>query len=523
MRLVFADCTIDVARHELSRAGVPVHVEPQVFDLLLHLIQNRDHVVGKDELVAAVWQKRVISDSTVNNRINAARQAIGDSGERQLFIRTVARRGFRFIGDVQEIHGSSHHRAPGAAIAGRHPPEEERSDKPSVAVLPFANLSGDPEQEFFADGIAEDIITALSKARWLLVIARNSSFAYKGRTTDIKQVSRELGARYVLEGSVRKYGSRVRISAQLIEAVTSAHIWAERYDRDLVDIFELQDEITQNVASAIEPSVAQAEQYRVSRKHPDSLDAWEAYHRGLWHFVKHEPSENDQAKPFFQLAIDLDKSFAPGYYGLAMTHLWDGSVYAARPLQDCLRTSRPLAQRALTLDDSDSMAHFVMACVFFFAGDSVGAREELDRAISINPSNAWAVGVSGSLYGHNGELKEALNEIGKAMRASPHDPLKWVWILYAAHSNYFARNYEAALAAAEQLIRIRPDISQGYRWKAAALGQLGRIDDARAALDQAIAISPTNFDLHARTRPPWFSLEEHSLLVDGLRKAGLEA
>ena len=520
MRLVFADCAIDVARRELSRADVPVHVEPQVFDLLLHLIQNRDHVVGKDELVTAVWRKRAISDSTVNNRINAARQAIGDSGERQLFIRTVARRGFRFIGTVQEIRSDGLHRASGEAIVG-HRPTGERPDKPSVAVLPFANLSGDPEQEFFADGITEDIITALSKARWLLVIARSSTFTYKGRTVDIKQVSRELGARYVLEGSVRKSGSRVRISAQLVEAVTSAHIWAERYDRDLVDIFGVQDEITKNVVTAIEPTMAQAEQYRVSRKHPDSLDAWEAYHRGLWHFLKHEPSENNHAKPFFQRAIDLDQSFAPGYYGLALTHLWDGSVHAERPLQDCLKAARPLAQRALALDDSDSMAHFVMACVFFFSGDSVGAREELDRAININPSNAWAVGVSGSLYGHNGQLKEALDEIGKAIQASPHDPMKWAWMLYAAHSNYFARNYEAALAAAEQVIRIRPDKSQGYRWKAAALGQLGRGDDAQIALNQAVAISSTNFDLHVRTRPPWFSLEEHSLLVEGLRKAGL--
>ena len=171
-------------------------------------------------------------------------------------------------------------------------------------------MSGDAEQEYFADGIAEDIITALSKSRWLFVIARNSSFTYKGRTVDIKQIGRELGVRYVLEGSVRKSGNRARITAQLIEASTGAHMWAERYDRDLVDIFVVQDEITGSVASAIEPAMAQAEQQRVSRKLPDSLDAWEAYHRGLWHLVKLEPSENDQARPFFQRAIDLDRGFA---------------------------------------------------------------------------------------------------------------------------------------------------------------------------------------------------------------------
>src|SRR5262245_33534606 len=218
-------------------------------------------------------------------------------------------------------------------------------DKPSIAVLAFQNMSGEAEQEYFADGIAEDIITALSKTRWLFVIARNSSFIYKGRTVDIKQIGRELGVRYVLEGSVRKSGNRVRITAQLIEAATGAHTWAERYDRDLADIFAVQDEITGSVVNAIEPAMAQAEQQRVSRKLPDSLDAWEAYHRGLWHFLKQEPGENDQARPFFQRAIELDRGFAPGYYALAMTHLWDAVAYNTRPLQESLGAARPLAQR----------------------------------------------------------------------------------------------------------------------------------------------------------------------------------
>ena len=182
------------------------------------------------------------------------------------------------------------------ASAGEHSTNLPLPDKPSIAVLAFQNMSGDLEQEYFADGIAEDIITALSKSRWLFVIARNSSFTYKGRSVDVKQIGRELGVRYVLEGSVRKSGNRVRITGQLVEAATGVHLWAERYDRDLTDIFAVQDEITESVASAIEPAMAQAERLRVSRKPPDSLVAWEAYHRGLWHFLKQEPSENDQAK-----------------------------------------------------------------------------------------------------------------------------------------------------------------------------------------------------------------------------------
>jgi adenylate cyclase len=250
-------------------------------------------------------------------------------------------------------------------------------DKPSVAVLAFENMSGDVEQEYFADGIAEDIITALSKSRWLFVIARNSSFTYKGRAVDIKQIGRELGVRYVLEGSVRKSGNRVRITAQLIEAATGAHLWAERYDRDLANIFAVQDEITGSVAAAIEPTMAQAEQQRASRKLPESLDAWEAYHRGLWHLLKHEPCENGQARLFLQRAIDLDRGFAPGYYGLAMTHIWDAAAYATRPLGDSLSAARPLAQQAVSLDDADSMAYFVMGNLLFFSGVPSGWRRSV--------------------------------------------------------------------------------------------------------------------------------------------------
>ena len=407
------------------------------------------------------------------------------------------------------------------ASTGEHSTNLPLPDKPSIAVLAFQNMSGDVEQEYFADGIAEDIITALSKSRWLFVIARNSSFTYKGRSVDVKQIGRELGVRYVLEGSVRKSGNRMRITAQLIEAATGAHVWAERYDRELADIFAVQDEITGSVVNAIEPAMAQAEQQRVSVKPPDSLDAWEAYHRGLWHFLKQEPVENDQARPFFQRAIELDRGFAPGYYGLAMTHLWDAVGYNTRPLQESLSAARPLAQRAVNLDDADSMAHFALGHLFFLSGDAAGARYELDRAISINPNNAWAMADSGCLFGNNGMLSEALEGINKAMRASPHDPLTWSWMIYITVAHYFARNYQAALDFAERLMRFRPDKPQAYRWRAAALGQLGRIDEAKIALEQAIAVPSANFYFHVRTRPPWIRPEDHALMLEGLRKAGL--
>jgi adenylate cyclase len=394
-------------------------------------------------------------------------------------------------------------------------------DKPSIAVLAFQNMSGDPEQEHFADGISEDIITALSKSRWLFVIARNSSFAYKGRTVDIKQIGRELGVRFVLEGSVRKAATRVRITGQLIEATTGIHLWAERYDRDLTDIFAVQDEITQNVAAAIEPAMAQAERQRVSRKPPDSLDAWEAYHRGIWHFLNQEPSENEQAKRFFQRAIALDSGFAGGYYALALCNVWDGWVYASRPMKDCVNTARPLAQRALALDDADSMCHCVMGFVLFMGGDIPGGRSEYERAIGLNPNHAWAVGALGGLYANDGRPNEALGALSKAMRLSPHDPLMWIWMLFLVAAHFYARDFQAALDAADRLIRFRPDKSNAYRFKAAALAHLGQIEEANKALRMAIEISSQNFEYFVRSRPAWMRPVDHDLQVEGLKKAGL--
>ena len=393
-------------------------------------------------------------------------------------------------------------------------------DKPSIAVLAFQNMSGDPEQEHFADGIAEDIITALSKSRWLFVIARNSSFAYKGRPVDIKQIGRELGVRFVLEGSVRKAGSRVRLTAQLIEATTGTHLWAERYDRDLTDIFAVQDEITGSVAAAIEPAMAQAERQRVSRKPPDSLDAWEAYHRGLWHFLNQEPNENQQAKVFFQRAIELDSGFAAGYYALALCDVWDGWVYASRPMEDCVGIARPLAQRALALDDADSMCHFVMGFVLWMSGDIQGGRSEYERAISLNPNHAWAVGALGGLHCNDGHPNEALAALSKAMRASPHDPLMWVWMLWVAATHFYASNFQGAVDAADRLIRFRPDKSNAYRFKAAALAHLGEIGEANKALKMAIEVSPRNFAYFVRKRPSWMRVVDHDLQIEGLRKAG---
>ena len=539
MRFLFGECTLDADTRELRRAGRVVHLEPQVFDVLVHLINRRDHVVSKDELVAMVWHGRIVSDSTLSSRVNAARQAIGDSGEEQALIRTIARRGFRFVGDLranpstpardasmpapaidkqQPIEGwHAHADDNGRRSSG--PPELALPDKPSIAVLAFTNLSGDPEQEYFADGIAEDIITTLSKSRWLFVIARNSSFTYKGRAVDIKQVARELGVRYVLEGSVRKAGNRIRITGQLIDAATGTHLWAERYDRDLSDIFALQDEITASVAMAIGPAVAQAERERVARKPTENLDAWEAYYRGLWHFLKQTPEENQLAKPFFQRAIDLDPNFAPGYHGLALAHCWDANPYGIRPVAECIGIMRELSRTAVALDDADAVAHYALGTAFLLGGDPDGGRAELERAVGLDPNHAWAMAGLGVLYGFYKRSREGLALIERALRASPHDPLTWVWLHWMSLTYYFAGDYGAALALADRVIRARPEQGFSYRVRAAALGQLGRIDEAKATLRRAMEFK--NFDLYVRARPAHWSIESFEHQLEGLRKAGL--
>jgi adenylate cyclase len=392
-------------------------------------------------------------------------------------------------------------------------------DKPSIAVLPFQNMSGDAEQEYFADGIAEDIITALSKSRWLFVIARNSSFAYKGRAVDIKQIGRELGVRYVLEGSVRKSVSRVRITRQLIEAATGAHLWAERYDRDLSDIFAVQDEITSNVAMAIGPTVGQAERERVARKLPDNLNAWEAYHRGLWHFSKQTPDENDKSKQFFQQAIDLDPNFAPGYHGLAFAHIWDCQIYLIRAIADCAPLMLKLSRKATELDDADATAHVALGMALDLTGDREGGGSELERAVSLDPNHAWAIGILGLWYGFYGRPREGIETLQRAMRGSPHDPLTWAWLTWIGLMYYFLEDYEAALKTADNVTRLRPDHFQAYRTRAAALGQLGRTEEARDAL--RLAAQFKGFEAWVQTRHPGWRQKEYAHVLEGLRKAGL--
>ena len=393
-------------------------------------------------------------------------------------------------------------------------------DKPSIAVLPFTNMSGDPEQEFVSDGVAEDVITALSRYPSLFVIARNSSFTYKGRSVDVKQVGRELGVRYVLEGSVRKAGNRIRVTAQLIEAGTSNHVWAERYDRDLADIFPVQDELTQALTTALAPAIAGAEVRRAMRKPPESLDAWAAYQRGLWHLSKATPDDDATAEKFFKQAIDLDPAFAGGYSALALYQLQAAAIYQKLDLRNAQRSAEALARRAVGLDGADAEARSCLGWALQACGDAEGALAETERALSMSPNLAIAHGHRGATLIFAGRQTEGLTALETCIRLDPRDPYLAVRLLHVACGLYFCGEYQASIEASKRLIRSYPDFPMVYRWSAAALAQLGRATEAREALQKAVSRAPGAFDMYVRNRAPWFRPEDHDHLVNGLRKAG---
>ena len=515
LRYFFEDYVFDTDRRELHRGSNVVAIAPQTFDLLDYLIRNRGYVVSKDELIDAIWKRHAVSDAALTTRLNAVRTAIGDSGEEQRLIKTFQRKGFRFVGEVRETREatglSSGQVAAESALAA--------PDRPSIAVLPFENLSGDPEQEYFADGMVDEITTALSRIRWLFVIARNSSFIYKGHAVDVKQAGRELGVRYVLEGSVRKGGNRIRITGQLIDALTGVHLWAERYDRELSDIFNVQDEIAASVAAVIEPALAAAEQERVLRKPPERLDAWEAYQRGLWHFNKYRSEENKTALGFFNQAMTLDPNFAPGHYGYALALQWEIWHFSTRPFLEVQGAAREEAQIAVSLDGKDAMAHAVLAHMMMWGGEWEAAIAEARSAFALNPNSAFVISMLGCVLGFGGYREEALERLQQATRASPHDPLTWLWLMWRGYLQFFSRDYVAALQTLRQVARLRPGYARTYQYMAASLAYLGRLDEAREALER---VPPQSVEQLQRWqhRPPWMRPEDYAFRVEGVRLAG---
>jgi adenylate cyclase len=397
-------------------------------------------------------------------------------------------------------------------------------DKPSIAVLPFDNMSEDPEQEFFADGISEDLITALSKIRWFFIIARNSSFTYKGQAVEVTRVAEELGVRYVIEGSVRKAGKRVRISAQLIDAITGRHVWAERYDRSLEDMFDLQDEMTQTIVGAVEPELSAAERDRAARKPPGSLDAWETYQRGLFHLWSFTKDDMTESQRLFRRVHELDPTFATAHAYESYAHYLDVMLGFAEQPEESLEAALSSAKTALALDDKDPVAYFALGRVYMLRGEHDDSVAELEKALALNPSFAQAHHGLGFALVLSGRLDKAAEALDNAIRLSPRDPVLWGTMCFRSIACNQMEQYEEAAHWGRRAVH-EPRAAGGGYWSyavlASALGNLGETKEAREAIAEALRRKPDlSLDYLATTLPTKKpgGLEKY---FDGLRKAGL--
>ena len=434
-----------------------------------------------------------------------------DSGEAQRLVRTVPRKGIRFVGEVRSE----------TAVAANAVSPSAASIRPAVAVLPFTNMGGDIDQDYFADGITEDIITALSKWRSFPVIARNSSFTYKGRSVDVRQVGRELGVRYVLEGSVRKAGNRVRVTAQLIDAADGAHLWAERYDRELVDVFAIQDEISQRIAAVVEPELGRHEQRLSSAKAPTNLEAWDCLHRGMHLIYRFTRAAIAAARPCFERAIELDPAFSRAHTSLAYTHQLDilHGYTADRPasIAELLR----LAKRGVELDDDDSYAHLMLCFAYRWAGEHALSVAEGRKAIEANPSDAWALATFGNSLDLFGQSRDGLSYMARALVLTPRDPHAKFYLSAGARACLNNRDYAAAETWARKAIAQDPSHARAHLMLAAALGHLGRSEEGRAELDACERIQPAFAATWIASRE-YRNPADNDHIADGLRKAGME-
>jgi TolB-like protein len=513
---LFEDYALDTSRRELRRGAGLVSLEPQVFDFLEYLIRNRQRVVSKDDLIASIWDGRIVSESALSNRINAARTAIGDNGEDQRLIRTVVRKGIRFVGDVDE------RQEPTLVAAEPQRAYPALPDKPSIAVLPFQSLSGDPEQEYFADGTVEEIITALSRFSSLFVIARNSSFVYKGRAVDVKQAGRELGVRYVLEGSVRKAMNQVRITGQLIDASSGAHLWADHFDGGLENIFDLQDQFTSSVVGAIAPKLERAEIERAKRKPTESLDAYEYFLHGMANYYQRTREAINEALRLFYKAIELDPDFASAYGMAAWCHGWRKiNGWMTDRAKEVAETGR-LARRAAELGPDDAVALSRGAhALAFVVGDLDAATTFVERALVLNPNLAGAWYASGWVRVYCGEPEMAIEHFARVMRFSPLDPQIIAMQAGTAFAHFLAGRYDQASSWTEKAMWAQTNYITPIRIAAASNALAGRLAEAQKAMARLRELDPAIRIANVKEWAPLRRPEDLARFEEGLRKAGL--
>lgn len=509
----FDDFELDTARFELRKSGERVPVEPQVFDLLVFLTCNHGRTVTREEIFAAIWGNRIVSDAALSSQIKAARRALDDDGASQRMIATVHGRGFRF---VARVNGA----APAAAESD--PALAKMAKRPAVAVLPLVNLNRDPEEDYFADGITEDITTALAKNRWLTVIARNPAFAFRNSKDSIRTIGNKLDADYIVTGSVRKAGTRFRITAQVIEAETEHSVWSERFDRNVADIFDLQDEISQLVASRIEAEVGLSEQRRAERRPRKNLGAWELYQLGGAEFYKFTAESNMKCQALLRQAIELDRHFAGAYSRLAYAIILSMVYFDAETDDARMDEALAAAKRSIELDDQDASGYFTLGRVHLARCEYDLAIDALQQALELNPNLAVTYCGLGDSLTYEGRLDEAIDQFEIAIKLSPHDPFRWAFYSYRSLAHIFRREFQEAAAWARRAVHT-PN-AQYWAWAhlVAALGHLGKQDLAQGTLRDLLAMKPEFSIEFARERLFYVKRSEQlEIYLDGLRRAGV--
>jgi TolB-like protein len=489
LRYLFEEYTFDTSLRELHRSAEVVSVTPQVFDLLEYLIRNRDRLVSKDDVMDAVWSGRVVSDAALTTRINAARSAIGDTGEKQRLIKTLPRKGFRFVGAVQEDDGRTVASAGLTAPGGTVTPIHTSAPRLSIVVLPFANIGGDREQDYFIDGVTESLTTDLSRITGAFVIAHSTALSFKGKAIDVHQLGRELNVNYVLEGSVQRGAGRLRVNVQLIDAETRAHLWADRFDKPMTDLLEMQDEIVARLANALDAQLIEAEARRAEQSpHPDAIDVC---FQGRHSLNKGRSPENlAQAQFFFERALALDPENVEALVGKAVIDLTTATAFMVDDREARFAMAEATLNKVLSMAPRHARAHASFGTLQLFTRRAVQAIGEFEQALALDRNLATAHAMIGFAIVFIGRGAESEAHIQQAFRLSPRDSNAYRWM----HNLGVAKLILGADAEAVDWLRRSLEANRNYPivhfQLAAALALVGSLDEARAAVRTGLALDP---------------------------------
>lgn len=544
VRYRVAQFEIDPTRHEVRRGGEPVHIEPQVFDLIVHLMRNRDRIVSKDELIEKIWNGRIISEAALSSRVNGARRVLGDNGNDQVFIKTLHKRGFRFVADVHEVSVSSDQDIPLApdSVAPRVVPADilpsvevdslddvvsesiraEAVTRSSIAVMPFGNMSGDPENDYFSYGLTEDIIRLLARNRWLAVISRHSTMAFQDRQVDSREVGRQLAVKYLVFGSVRKIRDAIRITAELVRTIDGEQLWSETYDLQLESIFEIQEEMATQISATIEPELSKVEQKLAARKAPSSLDAWDCYQRGLWNMWRFTTPGFDEAEAYFERAITADPKFARGHGALSYVNIQRAFVDDPKDREARLETALRQARLCVALDDLDCFCQCVLGRALCLTHQNDEALAALDLSLELNPSFAQAYFAQGFNMLWYGRETEAEALLDRATTLSPRDSHLWSFHHVRSWTHFSLEEYEIAAEFARRATRQSNANYQAFASLAASLGLLGEVAQAKEATAGLLQSKP-NYSTKIAREELFFCNDSDFVnrYVNGLRAAGV--